>query len=64
LQDPEIPSHTPAWFSSLLRLPWRADLFSFGPKLLGPLANSNLFGMFMFVLLASSLFYFARKKLD
>ncbi len=52
------------WFSSLLGLPWRADLFSFGPKIMGPLATSNLFGIFMFALLAASLFYFARKKLN
>ncbi|HEX8812833.1 MAG TPA: OPT/YSL family transporter, partial [Terracidiphilus sp.] len=64
LQDPEIANHVPGWFASLLRLPWRPDLFSFGPKIMGPLATSNLFGAFMFLLLAGSLFYFARKKLD
>jgi hypothetical protein len=64
LQDPEIPNHTPPWFSSVFHLPWRADLFAFGPKFLGPLATSNLFGIFMFALLAASLFYFARKKLN
>jgi uncharacterized oligopeptide transporter (OPT) family protein len=64
LQDPEISTRVPAWVSTVLRLPWRPDLFSFGPKLLGPLATSNLFGAFMFLLLAGSLFYFARKKLD
>jgi putative OPT family oligopeptide transporter len=64
LQDPEVSTHTPHWVSSLLRLPWRPDLFSFGPKIMGPLATSNLFGIFMFALLASSLFYFARKKLN
>jgi putative OPT family oligopeptide transporter len=64
LQDPEISSRTPHWVTAVLRLPWRADLFSFGPKLMGPLATSNLFGMVMFALLAGSLFYFARKKLD
>jgi len=64
LQDPEISSRTPHWVTVILRLPWRTDLFSFGPKLMGPLATSSLFGMFMFVLLAGSLFYFARKKLD
>jgi LPXTG-motif cell wall-anchored protein len=48
----------------VLYLPWRADLFSFGPKLMGPLASNNLFAMFMFVLLGASLFYFARKKLN
>ncbi len=63
-QDPEIPTHVPAWFASLLRLPWRPDLFAFGPKILGPLASSNLFGLIMFIALGFSLFYFARKKLD
>jgi putative OPT family oligopeptide transporter len=63
-QDPEIATHVPGWFASLLRLPWRPDLFAFGPKLMGPLATSNFFGIFMFALLASSLFYFARKKLN
>ena len=63
-QDPEIPSHAPHWLTATLRLPWRPDLFAYGPKLLGPLAASNLFGIFMFALLAASLFYFARKKLD
>jgi putative OPT family oligopeptide transporter len=64
LQDPEISTRVPQWVSSVLRLPWRPDLFSFGPKILGPLATSNLFGLFMFILLAGSLFYFARKKLS
>jgi uncharacterized oligopeptide transporter (OPT) family protein len=63
-QDPEISTHTPQWLTSTLGLPWRADLFAFGPKIMGPLASSNLFGIFMFALLAGSLFYFARKKLD
>ena len=64
LQDPEISTHTPQWLTSLLHLPWRADLFAFGPKILGSLATSNLFGLFMFILLAASLFHFARKKLN
>jgi uncharacterized oligopeptide transporter (OPT) family protein len=64
LQDPEISNRVPHWLTYVLRLPWRPDLFSFGPKLMGHLATSNLFGTFMFVLLAGSLFYFARKKLD
>jgi putative OPT family oligopeptide transporter len=63
-QDPEISNNVPHWLTESLRLPWRADLFSFGPKLLGPLATSNLFGLIMFLVLAGSLFYFARKKLD
>jgi uncharacterized oligopeptide transporter (OPT) family protein len=64
LQDPEISNRVPHWVTSVFRLPWRPDLFSFGPKIFGPLATSNLFGIIMFALLAGSLFYFARKKLD
>ena len=64
LQDPEISSSVPRWLTSVLGLPWRADLFAFGPRILGPLATSNLFGLIMFLVLAGSLFYFARKKLD
>ena len=64
LQDPEISNRVPQWVTTVLGLPWRADLFAFGPKIMGPLATSNLFGIFMFALLGGSLFYFARKKLD
>jgi OPT oligopeptide transporter protein len=64
LQDPEIPNHVPHWLSAVLRLPWRADLLAFGPKLLGSLSQSNLFGLVMFILLAISLFHFGRKKLN
>ena len=63
-QDPEISNNVPHWLTATLHLPWRPDLFAFGPKILGPLATSNLFGVFMFLMLATSLFYFARKKLD
>ncbi len=64
LQDPEIGRRVPHWVATNFGLPWRADLFAFGPKIMGPLATSNLFGLAMFVLLAASLFYFARKKLN
>ena len=64
LQDPEIPNHVPHWLTSTLGLPWRGDLFAFGPRYFGALAQSNLFGIIMFALLGGSLFYFARKKLD
>ena len=64
LEDPEISNHVPHWLTAVLGLPWRADLFAFGPKVLGPLATSNLLGLIMFLVLAGSLFYFARKKLD
>jgi putative OPT family oligopeptide transporter len=63
-QDPEISNNVPHWLTATLHLPWRPDLFAFGPKILGPLAASNLFGVFMFLMLAASLFYFARKKMD
>ncbi len=68
-QDPEIATHVPGWFAGLLRLPWRPDLFSYGPKIfarlhLGHLETNSLLGVFMFALLAASLFHFARKKLD
>jgi putative OPT family oligopeptide transporter len=64
LQDPEISNRVPHWVSIVFRLPWRPDLFAFGPKILGSLATSNVFGLIMFLFLAGSLFWFARKKLD
>ncbi len=64
LQDPDIAAHTPAWLVRLLQLPWRADLFTFGPKIFGSLSQSSAFGLAMFALLGASLFFFARKKLS
>ena len=64
LQDPQIATRVPGWFAGMLRLPWRPDLFAFGPRLFGHIATSNLTGVIMFLALAASLFYFARKKLD
>jgi uncharacterized oligopeptide transporter (OPT) family protein len=72
-QDPEIATHVPGWFGRILHLPWRPDLFAFGPKLWPSIAANNLpvplhaqslFALFMFALLAASLYYFARKKLN
>jgi putative OPT family oligopeptide transporter len=63
-QDPEIGNRVPGWFASLLRLPWNPDTIAFGPKLFGSWATNNAFGLIMFIALAASLFYFARKKLD
>ena len=37
--------------------------FAFGPILLGPLAQNSAFALVMFVVLAASLFFFAKKKL-
>jgi uncharacterized oligopeptide transporter (OPT) family protein len=42
----------------------KTDTFNVGEKWLGALAVNGWAGLIMFVLLASSLFYFARKKLD
>ena len=42
----------------------RPGLFSIGPKILGHLAQRDSFSVLMFFLLAASLFFFARKKLD
>jgi putative OPT family oligopeptide transporter len=63
-QDPEIAHRVPGWVVSVLRLPWRADLFNIGPNYWPNLANNNTFAIIMFVLLSASLFHFARKKLD
>ena len=63
-QDPEISNHSPQWLVNILRLPWRQDLLAFGPKHMAKFAGGNMGGVVMFVLLAASLFYFARKKLN
>jgi len=73
-QDPEISNRVPHWLTAALGLPWRADFFAFGPKHwpslaarldnLAPTSAQSLLGIFMFALLAASLFYFARKKLN
>jgi hypothetical protein len=42
----------------------RKDLFGVGPGILGSLTASAWMGVIMFVLLATSLFVFARKKLE
>ena len=43
---------------------FRPGLFQIGPRLEGALAGSTAFAIFMFLLLAASQFYFARKKLE
>src|SRR6266576_720391 len=74
LQDPAISNRVPRWVTSLLHLPWSDKLFAWGPKYwpslaarvdnLPPASAQSLLGIFMFALLAASLFYFARKKLN
>jgi putative OPT family oligopeptide transporter len=63
LQDQEITRQLPQWLS-FLHLPLRADLFSLGPKFLPALSASPFTSVVMFLVLAATLFYFARKKLD
>ncbi len=53
LEDPEFKFHF---------IP--QGLVEVGPKILGSLAQSHLLAVVMFLLLAASLFFFARKKLD
>jgi hypothetical protein len=53
LEDPEVKFHF---------LP--PGFFNIGPRMLGGLSESHMLGVIMFALLAGSLFFFARKKLD
>jgi OPT oligopeptide transporter protein len=64
LQDQELSEHLPHWLIRGLRLPWRGDLFSaWAEKHMPNLHNAQGFGVLLFVVLAASLFYSARKKL-
>jgi putative OPT family oligopeptide transporter len=73
-QDKEISNRVPHWVIQVFHLPWPEKLFALGPKLWPTLAPNDklpmptsaqsLLGVIMFVLLAASLFHFARKKLD
>ena len=42
---------------------FRPGLFQIGPKIMGP-RREHGFAVFMFLLLAASQFYFARKKME
>jgi putative OPT family oligopeptide transporter len=64
LQDPELSKHLPHWLSSALFLPWPAKIFAFGEKFMPQWSQSPWLSVVMFLMLASSLFVFARKKLD
>ncbi|HEV2523432.1 MAG TPA: oligopeptide transporter, OPT family [Candidatus Acidoferrales bacterium] len=64
LQDPELSKAVPHWLARMLFLPWPAKIFAFGEKFMPQLSQSPWLGVVMFLLLASSLFVFARKKLD
>jgi putative OPT family oligopeptide transporter len=64
MQDPELSKHLPHWLASVFFLPWPAKIFVFGEKFMPGVSQSPWLGVIMFLLLASSLFVFARKKLD
>jgi putative OPT family oligopeptide transporter len=64
LQDPELSKRLPHWLTSVLFLPWPAKIFAFGEKFMPQWSQSPWLGVVMFVLLASSLFVFARRKLE
>ena len=64
LQDPELSKAVPHWLASALFLPWPAKIFAFGEKFMPQVSLSPWLGVVMFLLLASSLYIFARKKLE
>jgi putative OPT family oligopeptide transporter len=64
LQDPELSKAVPHWLARVLFLPWPEKIFAFGEKFMPNVSQSPWLGVIMFLLLASSLFMFARKKLD
>ncbi|MGA8233232.1 MAG: OPT/YSL family transporter, partial [Candidatus Acidiferrales bacterium] len=64
LQDSELATKVPHWMVLVFRLPWRPDLFAFGPKFMPHWSHASWLGVVMFVLLAASLYVSARKKLE
>jgi putative OPT family oligopeptide transporter len=64
LQDPELAKGAPGWLVALLRMPWNPRTLALGERLIPSIHNSPWAGVIMFVLLATSLFVFARKKLE
>ena len=64
LQDPELGSHVPHWLARALHLPWSPTFFSaWGERYMPHLQQAQWFGVLLFVGLAATLFYSARKKL-
>ena len=64
LQDPELSKRLPHGLASVLFLPWPSKIFAFGEKFMPQWSQSPWLGVLMFLLLASSLFIFARKKME
>jgi putative OPT family oligopeptide transporter len=63
LQDPILSTKVPHWLAANLHLPWPAGMFALGDKIPG-FSHSYTVAVVLFVLLASSLFVSARKKLN
>ena len=63
LQDPELGKHVPHWVAAVLRVPWPAGMFAFGPTVMPHLSQKMGLGVLLFVALAITLFVSARKKL-
>ena len=63
MQDPELGKSVPHWLG-FLHLPIPADIFAFGPRFMPHLSEQPLLGVVLFVLLAGSMYHFARKKLS
>jgi putative OPT family oligopeptide transporter len=63
LQDPELGKHVPHWVAAVLRVPWPAGMFAFGPTFMPHLSQKMGLGVVLFVALAITLFASARKKL-
>jgi len=64
LQDRELGTHLPHWLAAGLRLPWREDLFNgFALRHWPGLWSSPWLSVAVFLGLAGTLFYSARKKL-
>jgi putative OPT family oligopeptide transporter len=64
LQDPELSKRLPHWLTSLFFLPWPAKICAFGEKFMPQASQSPWIAVVMFVLLASSLFFFAKRKME
>jgi len=64
LQDSELATKVPHWMVVVFRLPWRPDIFAFGPKFMPNWSHASWLGVVMFVLLAATLYVSARKKLE
>jgi putative OPT family oligopeptide transporter len=63
LQDPELGKHVPYWIAAVLRVPWPAGMFAFGPTFMPHLSQKMGLGVILFVALAVTLFVSARKRL-